>query len=241
MRTIGLVVIVLSGVAAVPSGAQSPGDHTMFFALSASSIAGLPPLATSTVLADVQKTPELALRYGYVPATNGLPQINNFGATAVLPLGFGSTASLTGGVVTASSTRSELMLSAGADTRITEMPFGTAPTSFRLRFAVNGEIGYAARENGHIVAGSVGLPISLVQGGVARDALRIVPFVAPAWGFANSSLDNVGTLSGSRFIANGGIALFNRTSSVGAQFGFQFVAIPNAQPTLGLTVVLGGR
>lgn len=253
MRTLrGAVLLSLLAAIAVPVAAlsaQTLGDQFTYDADLRTPIAGLPPLVTSTISGEVQSGVALAVRYGYLSST---PKLNNFGATAILPLGLGSTVSLTGGVSALSGgpcgpafcDRSDnaLMLSVAGDTRIGEMPFGTGRSPTRLAFTVNGELGYSQPRGRHETAVEVGVPISLIQGGLARGAMRIVPFVTPEFTFANVSFNNGGgTESGSRFAIGGGVGIWNPTSSVGANFGFQYVAISGAQVELGLNLTLGGR
>jgi len=47
--------------------------------------------------------------------------------------------------------------------------------------------------------------------------------------------------SGAHFMIGGGLGLYNRSSSVAVNFGFQYVALTNAQVQLGLVLTLGGR
>lgn len=233
---------VLALVAALPLGAQvSPDDVSAYRALMLTPIGALPPIATSTIDGEVQSGAALALRYGYYGGNARLSSHNNFGATAILPLGIGSTVSLTGGVGSGQGSNG-LMLSIGADTRVTEMPFGSSADSRRLAIGVNGELGYGKPTGEHVIAGGVGLPLSLIPGGMARDAMRIVPWVTPAFGFGNEKFDNVDqTFSGSRFMLGGGLGLYNPTSSVSFSVGVQYVSIQSAQLEVGLNVVLGGR
>lgn len=227
---------------AAPLHAQvSSDDVSAYRALMLTPIGALPPIATSTIVGEVQSGAAFALRYGYYGGGESLSSHNNFGATAILPLGLGSTLSLTGGVGSGQGSNG-LMLSAGADTRITEMPFGSGADSRRLAIGVNGELGYGKPTGEHVIAGAVGLPFSLIPGRMARDAMRIVPWVTPAFGFGNEKFDNFDqTFSGSRFMLGGGLGLYNPASSVAFSVGVQYVSIQNAQLQVGLNVVLGGR
>ncbi|HVX41328.1 MAG TPA: hypothetical protein VHB25_17320 [Gemmatimonadaceae bacterium] len=232
----------LALIAAAPLAAQVTSDDVSAYrALMLTPVGGLSPIATSTIDGEVQSGVALALRYGYYGGGSSLSSHNDFGATAVLPLAMGSTVSLTGGVASGQGNNG-LMLSIGADTRITEMPFGSAADSRRLGIAVNGELGYGKPTGEHVISGAVGLPLSLIPGRMARDAMRIVPWVTPAFGFGNEKFDGFDqTFSGSRFMLGGGLAVYNPSSSLSFSAGVQYVSIQSAQLQIGLNVVLGGR
>ncbi len=242
-------IAVLALFAAAPLAAQvgvSADDISAYRALMLTPVGALPPIATSTITGEVQSGVAFAVRYGYVGGGDNLSSLNNFGATAILPFGIGTTVSLTGGVAAISNGSSSLMLSIGGDTRITSLPFGSAGGS-RLGIGLNGELGYGKpRENDideHVVSLAVGLPLSLLPGTMARDAMRIVPWVTPAFGYGNETFDDGvnQTFSGSRFMIGGGLGFYNPSSSVSFSVGVQYVSIANAQLEVGGNVVLGGR
>jgi hypothetical protein len=178
-----------------------------------------------------------------------MSSINSGGLTAILPLKTGSTFSITGGFFapTCEDCDRGLMLSVGADTKLGEATIGSARDGSRLIFSLNGELGYgrpsgATFSDGSLVSGAIGIPISLVPANRSRDALRIVPFITPAFGFGGiRSSDRVvvtlpngdvrvddDALSGTRFMIGGGVGIFNRSSTVALNIGFQYVNIPNA-------------
>ena len=218
-------------------------DLTTYLALVRTPVGGLPPNATSTILGDTQSGVALALRYGHANGTNGLASLNNFGATAVLPVGTVSTVSLTGGFSAPSSGSTGLMLSAAGDTRLTSMPIDAGRGSARIDIALNGELGYGKPSDATLFAGEVGLPISLVPGPGPRDVLRVVPYVTPAFTFESfdSSDPRVATQSAVHFMLGAGLAFYNRTSPVAFEAGLQFMAIDGASLLFGLGLTLGGR
>lgn len=218
-------------------------DLATYLALARTPVGGLPPIATSTILGEPQSGVALSLRYGHAGETNGISSLNNFGATAVLPMGMSSTISLTGGISAPSSGSSALMLSIGGDTRLSSMPLSQSRGGARINIGLNGELGYGKPSEASLVAGEVGLPISLVPGPGPRDAMRIVPFLTPAFTFANFSSDNpnVESQSAAHFMIGGGIALYNRTSPVAVNFGFQYMAFSGATTEFGFVLTLGGR
>jgi hypothetical protein len=225
-------------------------DAATFLALARTSIGGLPPIATSTILGDVQSGVALSLRYGHVGGGDLIVgprgeevSLNNFGATAIVPMGMSSTISLTGGVSAPTTGSSSLMLSIGGDTRLGAMPLSQGRGGARLNFGLNGELGYGKPSGASLVSAEVGLPISLVPGPGPRDAMRIVPFLTPAFTFSNFNPDDsdVDSESGAHFMLGGGIALYNRSSTVAFNVGFQYMAISGASTEFGLALTLGGR
>src|SRR5262245_59015036 len=148
MRRLAVFVCLLLPAAAV---AQSTNELAVFSAGNLTPVGGLPPIMTSSISGRVQHTVQFGMRYGYVaqePRAEELPRgevdVNNFGVTAVLPMGLGATVSITGGVSspTCSDCDPGLMLSLGGDMRLTEVPFGVTEDAWRLTIAVNGEFGY---------------------------------------------------------------------------------------------------
>lgn len=224
-------------------------DAATYLALTRTPVGGLPPIATSTILGDVQSGVALALRYGHVGGgdlifapDNREISINNFSATAVLPMGTGSTVSLTAGVSAPTSGSSALMLSIGGDTRLTAMPLSDTRSGMRLNVGLNGELGYGKPSEATLVAGSVGLPISLVGGAAPRDAMRLVPFLTPALTFSSFDPDGPGNSeSAVHFMLGGGLGIYNRTSTVAFNVGFQYMAITGASTQFGFALTLGGR
>jgi hypothetical protein len=214
-----------------------------YFATVGTPVGGLPPIATSTILGEPQSGVALALRFGHVNASPGITSLNNFGASAVLPLGTGSTLSLTGGFSAPTSGSTALMLAIGGDTRLGSMAVSADRGSSHVDFALNGELGYGKPTDATLWAGEVGLPISLVPGPGPRDALRVVPFLTPAFTFANFDSDDPRVVSQSavHFMLGGGLAFYNRTSPLEVSLGLQYVAVNGSNLQFGLSVVLGGR
>jgi len=243
----GLVALPLL---AAPAAAQNTdGDLAAYFGLITTPLGGLPPIATNTILDEPHNGAAFALRYGHVGGDVFTSTLNNFGATAVLPWGTTSTFSLTGGVAHSSfddgfesTSDNTLMLSAGADTRLGAMALSSARDAARIVVGVNGELGFARPTGGKVWSGSVGLPVSLVSASSSRDQLRFVPFVTPAFGFANLSNDDGSpSTSGSRFMLGAGLSIYNRSNSVAVNAGLQYIPISGGHTQFGIGLVLGGR
>ena len=76
---------------------DSPSQLGTVAGLMQTPVAALPPVITSTITGDIQKSNVYSLRYGYISGPNGFSS-NNIGLTATLPLAIGSTLAFTGGV-----------------------------------------------------------------------------------------------------------------------------------------------
>ena len=232
--------------AAQTACAQSSNDVVARAVLQLTPIGALPPLVTSTLQAEVQREVALALRYGYVSASDGGADANNGGVTAIFPVGLVGTISLTAGVFkyTCEECNAGLMLSLGGDRRLGDIVLGTGSDGSRMQFALNGELGFAHPQgsdvsNGSVISGGVGLPISFISGSRTRDAMRIVPFVTPGFGFG--SFTGEGSSSGSALMFGGGLGIYNRSSTIALSLGFQYIAVRQAPTQIGLNLVLGGR
>ena len=255
MRKLLAVICLLAP--ASQTFAQTIGDLAAYNALMLTPVGALPPIMTSSISGQVQRSAQFAIRYGYLSQDRRDPliasgDVNSFGFSGVLPMGLGSTITLTGGVTSPDCDRCDpgVMLSLGGDTRLTEVPFGSARDAARLTISLNGEFGFGQpklpfRIVSSVWSGAVGLPIGLVSGG--RNAgMRIVPFVTPAFGFGNTDFDDdvvnfPDSESGSRFMLGGGVGIYNPTSSVVLNIGFQHVAIENGGTQIGFALMLGGR
>lgn len=235
----------LAALIALPAAAFAQdveySDFASYIALMRTPVTGLPPIATSTILGERQNGAALSLRYGNVSSGELTPSLNNFGATAILSGGSASSVSLTGGVSSPGRGASSLMLGIGGDMRLTDMPTGDSRTSMLFRVGLNGEFGFGSLSHATVLAGSVGLPLSLISRGGVRDQMRIVPFLTPAFGFGSFNPDDQDSGSGAHFVLGGGIALYNRTSSVALNLGFQNVFVDGGHTEFGLGLVLGGR
>jgi hypothetical protein len=228
-------------VVSTSANAQTASDAATYVALMRTAVAGLPPIATSTILGDHQDGAAFSVRYGNVSAGDITRSLNNFTATAVLPGGGASSISLTAGASAPSQGSSALVLGIGGDTRLTDLPMSDASNAMLLRVGLNGEFGYSHPTGANLLAGSVGLPFSLIARGGGRDALRFVPFFTPAFGFGDLNPDAGDSRSGMKFMLGGGAGIFNRSSSVAVNLAFQHVFVDGGQTQFGLGLVLGGR
>jgi len=237
MRTTCLAGVLSLSLSA-PLFSQTFNQTATYIALMRSSVGGLPPVATSTLQGDLQDGVALAIRYGYVPSSGGmdLPSMNNFGLTAVLPTGTASTVSITGGLSSLSRGGSDAwIIGAGGDLRLTDWAFSQGRSAPHLRVAVNGQLDYSKPRESALIAGSVGLPLSIIRPNRPKQEMQVVPFVTPSFAFGNFNPDDDTGLpheSGARFMIGGGLGLYNRSSSVAVNFGFQYVAVESGQVQL---------
>ena len=112
-------------------------------------------------------------------------------ATAVLPVGAASTVSITGGISSAAQGGSDAwVLDLGGDMRLTDVPFHQGRSAPNLRIGLNGELGYAKPTDSGLIAGSVGLPLSLFRPNRPKQSLQVVPFLTPAFSFGNFNPNN---------------------------------------------------
>jgi len=242
-----LIVTFAALVAGTPAStrAQIFGNGPDESALAAwSALLGTPtgalvPLLTPTLAGAPAHSAQLALRYGHSQGINDLASLNNFAVTALFPAGTGATISLTGGMIRPScdGCDTHLMLSIGGDMALYSSPLGPSSDAGRFAVALNGEFGYGKPEDGTLLAGSVGLPFSLVLGSTG---MRFVPYVTPAFGFGSSS-ESGSSVSGVRFLLGGGVGLHNPESTVSVHAGFQQIFISDAKMIFGLGLSIGGR
>ena len=236
---------VLSLSLSAPLLAQTFNQSATYFALMRSSVAGLPPVATSTLLGDLQEGVALGIRYGYVPSGMEFPSFNNVGLTAVLPVATAATVSITGGISSPSRDGSDAwLIGLGGDMRLTDLPFHQGRSAPNLRIGLNGELDYSKPRESGLIAGSVGLPLSIFRPNRPKQEMQVVPFLTPAFAFGNFNPDsdtNLPNESGAHFMIGGGLGLYNRSSSIALSAGVQYVAVTNGQVQFGLVLTLGGR
>jgi len=228
-------------VFAAHARAQTASDAAAYVALMRTAVAGLPPIATSTIIGETQDATAFSVRYGNVSGGGITRSLNNFTATAVFSGGGASSISLTAGASSPSQGSSALVLGVAGDTRLTDIPMSDSRGSTLLRIGLNGEFGYSRPSGATLLAGSVGLPLSLFARGGPRDAMRFVPFLTPALGFGDFNPDAGDSRSGMKFMLGGGMGIFNRTSSVALNLAFQHVFVDGGQTEFGLGLLSGGR
>lgn len=245
MRIVALGLLVASA-----ASAQTAQNVAAYQSLLLTPVGALPPTATSSMTGVVQNGVQFALRYGYVSNDNSGVSFNNVGATAILPMGLGTTVSLTGGITAPTSCggcTAGVLLGVGGDARLTEMALGTGRDGSRIIFSLNGDVGFSNPKlvtRNTMASGAVGLPIALVSGGPAN-TMHFAPFVTPAFGFGRREVSVVtgsnATDSGTRFMLGAGILLYNQASNVSFDLGAQHIAIAGGQTQIGLGLMLGGH
>src|SRR5437763_7969697 len=182
MRTTLVKALILVFAATATARGQSGVDAirtSMIF----TPAGALPPLATSTIQAEVPHGAAVAFRYGYVAAPDEFSGGNNVGITGIFPLGSGATVSITAGWFYPSCTRCDrgFMMSVGGDRKLGDFKIGSGRDAAQLRFTLDGEVGYGRPRGATFTSGStistmIGVPISWISGARPRHEFRFVPF-----------------------------------------------------------------
>jgi hypothetical protein len=218
-------------------------------------VSGLPPITTSTIAGEVQKSVVVSARYGYTGGSSSTDFSLNSGAiTGTMPLTMGSTLSLTVGGVSCNGCGGGFMTGLGGDIRVAEVPFD----GLRLLFALRGNLGYGwsngtALSDGSVFGGQLALPISILFSAHNPKAVRVVPFFAPGFGYGsaqgvpvhrNLPLGQQETIrenaDGTRFTLDGGFSIYRRTSPWALNFGAQYLYTNASNIGLGLGLNYGG-
>lgn len=84
----------------------------------------------------------------------------------------------------------------------------------------------------------MGAPVSLVSRETA--GMQVAPFVTPSLGFGVVN-DDGRTRGGMRFMVGGGVGVYNPTSTVSANLGFQHVFIRGSSTQVGVVLSLGSK
>jgi len=220
---------------------QSTADVAAYRGIMLTPVGAFSPLMTSTLINRLQNGASYVFRYGHEGSggLNGAQNLNNFGFSAVLPLGLSSTASLTAGALIpdCSGCSTKLMLGGEGDTRIYSVPFGMSSTSPLISISLDGQLGYTNRDPGSFFAGYVGAPVALVGRG---SGIQFVPYLTPGFGFAQESA-NGSSVSGSLFMIGGGLGMYHHDNSLSVSVGFNYIFATDAQTMLGLMVSVGGK
>src|SRR5215475_12164883 len=156
IKTGSLAAALLIAVAGSTS-AQIQPDFMSYSPMIGTPIAGLPPIATNTILGVPDDGALFAVRYGHLPGSNLGRATNNVAATASFSTGTASTVSLTAGMISPSALPRAFMASIGADTRLFDVDLGDDEGARLLRFGASGELGFGKPTGEKWAAGSVGL------------------------------------------------------------------------------------
>ena len=251
------LLALLVGVTGSRARAQSlgtPPGYAEYLALLGTPAASLPPLPTYTIIGIVQRSPEIAARYGYIPditrplapATGGHAShsLDSFGLTGILPVGLGGTASVTAGISNErcpGCSGSRFMASAAGDYRLLRTAIGSGTDAMRLTMALDGEAGFGRFMGRTTWTADLGVPLALAVGPPA--STQIIPFITPSIAVlsTNSATAGASDLRAGRALLGGGVALFNPKSILAASVGFQYVFVAKTQMQIGVGLSVGGR
>jgi hypothetical protein len=219
-----------------PLGAQSTGDQTAYAVLLATPPGALPPVLSSAMLYRGLPAPQVGIRYGHTSFTGS--SSNAFAGDLSFAAGAKTVIGVTAGYQTYSCTGCDghFIASGRAEGRLTSTSLGTGSDASLLTVGLNGEMGFGKPSGSTLLSLTGGLPLALVSG----SALKVAPFLTPGFGWARAS-GNGNSISGSRFMLGGGVALQSTTSPLGANFGFQKVFIQNGETMFGVNVTFGLR
>jgi hypothetical protein len=239
IKTGSLAAVLLVATAGAMS-AQFQSDLMSYAPMIGTPVAGLPPIATNTILG-VPDGAQFLVRYGRVPSSNFGIATNNVAATASLSAGSASTVSFTAGMISPNAPPRTFMASIGADTRLIDIDIGDSESSRLLRLGASGEFGFGKPTSEKWLAGSVGLPVSLIARESKGGDVLVVPFLTPGIGFG-ATYPNVGASgSAAHFMLGGGVGILNHGGNVGVNLGFQHIAIDGGSTQFGAGVVVGMR
>jgi len=237
MRTL-LSILALLHVAASHLGAQTAEDVSAYFTLIGTPPGALPAVLSSAMLDRPMTMPNLAVRYGHISTAGA--SFNNVAATLGIPAGRKAMFGVTAGYQAIScdgGCNGHFIAGASAEGRLTSTTLGTGGDAARLTIGLNGEFGFGKPEGTTLVTLTGGLPIALIAGG---PAVKIAPFLRPAIGWGRETND-VGSMTGTRFMLGGGLTFQSTTSGVGGNIGFQKVFINGGDTTIGVSLILGAR
>ena len=237
----GSLAAALLIVIARATSAQFQSDLMSYTPMIGTPIAGLPPVATTTILGLPGDGAAFAVRYGRVPRSNFSGDINNVAATASLSAGSVSTVSFTAGMISQAPLSRTFMGSIGADTRLFDIDVGDSESARLLRLGASAEVGFGKPTAEKWLAGSVGLPVSLIAREHQDGDLLVVPFLTPGIGFGATYPSIGDSGSGAHFMLGGGVAISNHGGNVGLNLGFQHVAVDGGSTQFGAGVVVGIR
>ena len=154
IKTGSLAAVLLSTIAGVAS-AQPQSDFMSYRPMIGTPVAGLPPIATNTILGLPGEGAAFAVRYGRVPSSLLSGAIDNIAATASFSAGTASTVSLTAGELSPAELPRRFMASVGADTRLFDLDVGDSQSARLLRLGASGEVGFGAPTGSKTVAASL--------------------------------------------------------------------------------------
>lgn len=239
---------------------ESPSEQAARAGLLQTPFGAFPPIGTSTITGELQRSPVYSLRYGFIGGTGNF-SFNNVGLAATLPAFFGITTSLTGGMLVCNSCGTTWMGGLSADYLIHEWPFLYLGEHSRLRATINGNLGLARTSDtylsdGDVFSAAATLPISFPSTTPRLPhSWTFVPWMSPGIGYGQAKhiqrLARVGpagqlefideSSNGTRFVIGGGLAVYRRGSNFAVNFGAQYIATQFRNYMAGIGVNYGGN
>lgn len=254
MRRLPLTGICLAISIAPPIAAQNYKEIVTYSTLIGTPVGGLAPVLSNAMLDQLNASPEFSARVGHLSnsVTSG---VTNYAASLGIPVGAKATVGVTAGFLdpACSGCKGNFLGGANAEARVTSAVLGAGADAALLTFGVNGALGFAkTRPDGFTeVSLAAGVPVAFVAG---SSTFKIAPFVTPslAWGRINSvpvaivtrggvNIPVTGSVSGTRFMLGGGLAVHSTNSPIGADVGFQKIFVQGGRALFGLDLTFALR
>jgi len=220
-----LLGVSLALTARVGSAQPSVGDAAAYAALLSTPIAGVAPLASPTMTNQPQLKIGVDASYGRIGFGGG--SINGYLGSLTIPMGDGRLA-VSGGYQAASceSCSGNSIFGVRYEHGLTALVHSEAT---RLELGSQFGVGFAKPSDATVVAGSIGVPLSLAQ---RAGRTTVVAFATPAVGIGAITAGG-DTESGARFLLGGGVGVLDIAPGVGLHVGFQKVFIDGGKTMLG--------
>jgi hypothetical protein len=235
--------IVLGSLAlAIPASvsAQSASQAAAALALTFSPSAGLTQHVTPLMAGEAQSKTSFAVRYGRISEEG--TSFNNFAITGAMPVSEAATVSLTAGMrhnsIEGGESSNDIIFGLGGDMMLGQTALGEGDNAAKFVYGLNADLGYSkvkSLNDANALTGRIGAPLSLSFG--AGETAKIVPYVAPSFGFGRLSAEGESE-SGSRFIIGAGVGVNQISERISFNVGIQKVMIENGKTLFGFGLTL---
>lgn len=213
-------------VAPAIAGAQDEKDIAAYIALNLTPIGALPPSLSTSMLGGQAEGFGIQTRYGYMDGSGDA--IHNFGVGVQFRAPWSGDLGVTLGYgkQTCEGCESATMIGASWQSRLTASDVGGA----QVALGVQTDVGYSKLDDVSSLSASVAAPIALHAG---SGSWTYSPFIAPGFGYGRLS-DDIDSLSGTRFMLGGGIALNSAARGLAFNVGVQKVFIQDGEMQYGV-------
>ena len=219
--------LVLAAPAVSAQEGPSVADQAAYFAINASPVGALPPLATNTLA----RAGGIGwhLQYGRLSHDQDVTS-SAFAGGLDISVGEGRLAFTAGYMMVdygeGIDGENHLMLGTRYSRQLTGNKLGTNGGRWQMGF--EGELGVGLPEDSRAMAISVGLPVKLTFG----KTLKVSPFVTPSFAHGSYKVDDVSE-SAMKFMFGAGIGL-DFANGIGANLGMRKVFVDEGETQYGL-------